>query len=112
VAFTQLVGSRVRRVEDPRFLVGKATYVDDIRLPDTLHLAFVRSTRAHARITRIDIDAARHARGVHGIFTGADIAKVLKPIGKPYSEKVFPASVCHQPKWPCLAIDKVRCRNT
>ena len=59
MAFTQLVGSRVRRVEDPRFLVGKATYVDDIRLPDTLHLAFVRSTRAHAKLTRIDVDAAR-----------------------------------------------------
>jgi carbon-monoxide dehydrogenase large subunit len=89
-------------------LVGKATYVDDIRLPDTLHLAFVRSTRAHARITRIGVDTAHHAQGVHGVFTGADIAKVLKPIGKPYSEKVFPPSVCHQPKWPCLAIDKVR----
>ena len=108
MAFTQLVGSRVRRVEDPRFLVGKATYVDDIRLPDTLHLAFVRSTRAHARLGRIDLDAARQAFGVHGIFTGADIAAALKPIGKPYHEKVFPPSVCHQPKWPCLAIDKVR----
>lgn len=108
MAFTQLVGSRVRRVEDPRFVVGKATYVDDIRLPDTLHLAFVRSTRAHAKITRIDVDAARQARGVRGIFIGADIAKALKPIGKPYSDKVLSPSVCHQPKWPCLAINKVR----
>ena len=100
MAFTQLVGSRVRRVEDPRFLVGKASYVDDIRLPDTLHLAFVRSTRAHARLGRIDFDAARQAFGVHGVFTGADIAKVLKPIGKPYTKRFFHRRYVINPSGP------------
>ena len=108
MALTQLVGSRVRRVEDPRFLLGRATYVDDISLPHTLHLAFVRSTRAHAKITHINLELARQAPGVHRILTGADVADLIKPIGKPYNEKVFPPSVCHQPKWPCLAVNKVR----
>ena len=49
------VGQRIKRTEDPRLIKGLAHYVDDIRLPDTLHVAFVRSVYAHARITSIDV---------------------------------------------------------
>ena len=108
MAMTQLFGARVKRVEDPRFLRGTATYVDDIRLPGTLHLALVRSTQAHAKIIRIDVSAARQARGVHGVYTGADVVDALKPLGKPYNPKIFPPTMARQCKWPCLAVGKVR----
>ncbi|HEX3086978.1 MAG TPA: xanthine dehydrogenase family protein molybdopterin-binding subunit [Pyrinomonadaceae bacterium] len=70
------VGKRVKRTEDPRLIKGLAHYVDDIRLPDTLHVAFVRSMYAHARINGIDITAAANAPGVVAVYTGKDIAAV------------------------------------
>ena len=104
----KMFGARVQRTEDPRFLTGRATYVSDLQPPGTLQIAFVRSHHAHAKIVRIDLEAARRAPGVHGIYTGADVAAELKPLGKPYNPKMFPPSVYHQCKWPCLALDKVR----
>ena len=49
------IGARVRRKEDPRFLTGRGLYTDDVRLPGTVHAAFVRSPHAHARIVGIDL---------------------------------------------------------
>ncbi|MEA2285068.1 MAG: aerobic carbon-monoxide dehydrogenase large subunit, partial [Solirubrobacteraceae bacterium] len=71
------VGSRVLRTEDPRFLTGAATYTDDIRLPGMLHAAFLRSPHAHARITSIDTTRAAAVPGVSGVFTEADLSRVL-----------------------------------
>ena len=70
------VGQRVKRTEDPRLIKGLAHYVDDIRLPDTLHVAFVRSVYAHARITNIDASEALKAPGVVAVYTGKDVAKI------------------------------------
>ncbi len=70
------VGQRVKRTEDPRLIKGLAHYVDDIRLPDTLHVAFVRSVYAHARINSIDISEALNAPGVVAVYTGKDVAKI------------------------------------
>ncbi len=75
-----LVGSRIRRTEDPRFLLGQAHYVDDIVLPGMLEVAFVRSPMAHADIGSIDTTAARSAPGVHLVMTGAEIATRAAPI--------------------------------
>ncbi len=108
MAVTKLVGSSVKRVEDPRLLCGKATYVDDLNLPGTLHVAFVRSTYAHARLKSVDVSAALRSRGVRRIFTGPDIASALKPMGLPFRPEIFPPSVFKQCEWPCLAIGKVR----
>src|ERR1044071_7151045 len=58
------VGKRVKRTEDPRLIRGLAHYVDDIALPNTLHVAFVRSYYAHAKINSIDTSAALVAPGV------------------------------------------------
>ena len=52
------IGAAVRRVEDQRFITGGGTYVDDLDFPGQLHAAFVRSTHAHAVLTRIDITSA------------------------------------------------------
>ena len=66
----KMVGAEVKRVEDPRMLLGKSQYVDDIHLPDTLAVAFVRSPYAHARILSIDTHAAAAHPGVHAVITG------------------------------------------
>src|SRR5881397_773092 len=71
---TKYVGQRVKRTEDPRLIKGLAHYVDDIRLPDTLHVAFVRSVYAHARINSIDTSEALKAPGVVAVYTGKDVA--------------------------------------
>jgi len=74
------VGQRVKRTEDPRLIKGLAHYVDDIRLPDTLHVAFVRSVYAHARISGIDTSEALKAPGVVAVYTGKDIADKIGPV--------------------------------
>ena len=61
------VGKRVKRTEDPRLIRGLAHYVDDIVLPGTLHVAFVRSYHAHAKINSLDVEAARSAPGVDAL---------------------------------------------
>jgi carbon-monoxide dehydrogenase large subunit len=66
-----ILGSRVRRVEDPRFLRGEAMYVDDLDLPGALHAVFVRSPFAHARVGKIE--------GEGRVFTAADID--IDPVG-------------------------------
>src|SRR5262245_59875685 len=70
------VGQRVKRTEDPRLIQGLAHYVDDIKLPDTLHVAFLRSMYAHAKIKSIDTSEASHAPGVVAVYTGKDVAGV------------------------------------
>src|SRR5215212_2537617 len=70
------VGKRVKRKEDPRLIRGLAHYVDDIGLPGTLHVAFVRSIYAHAKINSIDTSAALAAPGVVAVYTGADAEKI------------------------------------
>jgi aerobic carbon-monoxide dehydrogenase large subunit len=74
------VGQRVKRTEDPRLIKGLAHYVDDIRLPDTLHVAFVRSVYAHARINSVDASAALAAPGVVAVYTGRDVAEKIGPV--------------------------------
>ncbi len=68
------VGQRVKRTEDPRLIKGLAHYVDDIALPSMLHVAFVRSVYAHAKINGIDTSEALAIPGVVAIYTGADVA--------------------------------------
>src|SRR2546430_3206086 len=74
------VGQRVKRTEDPRLIKGLAHYVDDIGLPGTLHVAFVRSMYAHARISGIDTAEATKAPGVISVYTGKDIATKVGPV--------------------------------
>lgn len=74
------VGKSIKRTEDPRLIKGLAHYVDDVRLPDTLHVAFVRSIYAHARISSIDTTEAANAPGVVAIYTGKDIAERVGPV--------------------------------
>lgn len=74
------VGQRVKRTEDPRLIKGLAHYVDDIKLPDTLHVTFLRSIYAHARLRSVDTSAAAKAPGVVAVYTGKDISKKIGPV--------------------------------
>jgi carbon-monoxide dehydrogenase large subunit len=74
------VGQRVKRTEDPRLIQGLGHYVDDIKLPDTLHVAFLRSMYAHAKINSIDASEASHAPGVVAVYTGKDVAGKIGPV--------------------------------
>ncbi|HEY7031688.1 MAG TPA: aerobic carbon-monoxide dehydrogenase large subunit [Thermomicrobiales bacterium] len=67
------LGRSVKRKEDPRFIRGKGTYVDDVTLPGMLFLDIARSPYAHARITRIDKEPALAVPGVLAVITGADL---------------------------------------
>ena len=68
------VGQPVPRKEDLRLITGRGTYVSDLQLPRTRHVAFLRSPHAHARITAIDTSQARRLAGVTAVFTGQDQA--------------------------------------
>src|SRR5215468_8071094 len=72
----RLIGKSIKRREDPRFITGRGTYVDDVKLPGTTVAAFVRSPHAHARIKKIDTAAALKHPGVVAIFTGKDMTGV------------------------------------
>jgi aerobic carbon-monoxide dehydrogenase large subunit len=72
------IGARFRRLEDPPLLLGRGRYVDDIRVPGVLHIAFVRSPHAHAAILKINTDAARALDGVHAVLTLDDLMPALR----------------------------------
>jgi CO/xanthine dehydrogenase Mo-binding subunit len=66
-------GSRVHRVEDPRLLTGRGSFVDDIQLPGMLHACFVRSPFPRARILNVDTSGAAALAGVQAVFVAADL---------------------------------------
>ncbi|MQA97551.1 MAG: molybdopterin-dependent oxidoreductase [Streptosporangiales bacterium] len=68
-----MAGRAVRRVEDPELLRGRGTFVDDLRIPGKLYLAFVRSPMAHARLGGIDVSRALEAPGVVAAYTADDL---------------------------------------
>ena len=76
----KLVGERVKRREDPRLIQGRATYVDDVKIPGMQHIAFKRCDIAHGRIRSIDVGAATAMDGVEAVFTGEQIATMLGPV--------------------------------
>src|ERR671923_568591 len=69
------MGHAVKRKEDPRFIRGKGTYVDDLHLPGMLYLDIVRSPFAHAKIKKIDTAKALAIPGVLAVITGQDLAQ-------------------------------------
>jgi len=73
------VGRPLKRREDHRLLVGSGRYVDDITPQGCTHVVLLRSPHAHARVARLDVEAARRAPGVVAVVTGADV-KHLQPM--------------------------------
>lgn len=96
-----ILGNRVLRKEDPKFLTTGGVYVDDLHseplLANAAHVTYVRSSVAHARITNIDVSDALKAPGVIAIFTAADLD--LQPVAATFNPTA---------KRTLLATDKVR----
>ena len=72
---TNLIGARIERKEDKKFLTGKGRYTADINLAHQTYAYFVRSPHARAKITKIDVSKASKTPGVVKILTGDDLAK-------------------------------------
>jgi carbon-monoxide dehydrogenase large subunit len=96
-------GASVRRTEDRRFLTGRGRYASDLELPRAVHVAFVRSAHAHARLVRIDTAAAAACAGVVAVVTGTDPAFARHRIR---ARSGLPTSV--ETGQPLLAWPKVR----
>ena len=73
------IGKSVPRPNLPKLVEGRGQYVDDISLPRMVHVAFVRSPHAHARITKFDASEALKIQGVLRVFTGKDLAVICDP---------------------------------
>jgi aerobic carbon-monoxide dehydrogenase large subunit len=93
----------VLRKEDPRLLAGRGQFVDDLHLPNTAHLMFLRSPHAHARIRRIDTSRAKAMPGVVAVLTGEDVREALGTV--PFMAKLPNLRV---PPHYVLAVERVR----
>ena len=98
------VGKARARKEDARLITGQTNWTDNIILPGLTYVAFVRSPYAHARITGVDVSAAREASGVIAVFSGADFAaeQGSLPCAWPVTEDIV------LPDHPAMAVDTVR----
>ncbi len=98
------IGRPLRRREDFRFLRGQARYLDDLALPNMLHLVVVRSTHPHAILRAVRTDRARTVPGVVAVVTGEDLPDGLTGAPPTAAEGAEVAAVPH----PLLARTKVR----
>jgi carbon-monoxide dehydrogenase large subunit len=92
------------RKEDARLVTGQTNWTDNITLPGMLHMAFLRSPHAHARITSVDVSPAKQMPGVIAAFSGADFADEQGSL--PCAWPVTPDIVI--PSHPPMAVDEVR----
>ena len=98
------IGQSILRREDAYLLRGHGRFIDDLsESRDQVHLGFVMSPHAHARILALDTAAAKALPGVIDVLTGADLAKITKPM---CTEIDFPGYVRNER--PVIAVDKVR----
>ena len=106
---TSLIGARVARKEDYRFLTGTGQYTDDVALAGQSYAAFVRSPHAHAALKKINVEKARKAPGVLAVYTGADLA-AAKVGGLPCGWLItdVKGQPMKEPPYPPLAQGKVR----
>ncbi|MFC4590526.1 xanthine dehydrogenase family protein molybdopterin-binding subunit [Sphaerisporangium corydalis] len=98
------VGAARRRKEDARLVTGRTQWTDNIQLPGMLHVAFLRSPMAHARVTRVDVSAALRRPGIVAAFSGADLAAEQGSL--PCAWPVNDGMVI--PEHPPMAVDMVR----
>jgi carbon-monoxide dehydrogenase large subunit len=97
------VGAALSPRETKKLVLGRGSYIGDLTVPGLLHAAFVRSPHAHARIRRIDVDAARRQPGIVAVLTGHDLARVTAPLRiAPPIEGLLPMEMA------TLPVDKAR----
>src|SRR4029077_11702950 len=100
---SRILGSAIRRREDPRLVTGQAKYTDDFALPGMVYMSVVRSPYAHARIRRIDTKKAAAMPGVLGVYTGQQMKDA--GFGSIPCAWVVPGSDTKTPPYPPIAID-------
>ncbi|HEX9676357.1 MAG TPA: molybdopterin cofactor-binding domain-containing protein, partial [Anaerolineales bacterium] len=105
---TQYFGQRIKRNEDPRLLTGQALFVDDVNLPGMLHVAFLRSPYAHARILRVDCSRALARAGVVAAYSAQDLGDYWRKGPLLVSPPPIEGIEFHERTQPILARDKVR----
>jgi carbon-monoxide dehydrogenase large subunit len=101
----RVIGSSIKRREDPALITGRARYTDDLKMPNMTYAVIVRSPYAHARIKSIDTSQAEALDGVVAVFTGKDVAESSAPGVVPVG---WILDGLKQPPHPILAIDTVR----
>ena len=105
------VGRSVPRREDEYLLRGQGQFLDDLPEPrNTLHLAFVLSPHPHARIVSIDASAAESLEGVVAVITGAELAKIARPMLESISARLCERGGAHYgapDKDPQLRLDMI-----
>ncbi|MDE0632942.1 MAG: xanthine dehydrogenase family protein molybdopterin-binding subunit [Caldilineaceae bacterium] len=105
---TRQFGRPIKRNEDPRLLTGRALFTDDVQMAGMLHVAFLRSDLAHARIRSIDVKGASRRPGVAAVYTAGDLGEFWQPgpllVPPPPVEKLE----FHERTQVPLAKDKVR----
>jgi carbon-monoxide dehydrogenase large subunit len=105
---TRYFGAPVKRNEDHRLLTGQALFIDDVELPGMLHVAFLRSQVAHARIRGIDVSKALQRRGVVAVYTADDLGAYWQPGPLLVAPPPIDGIVFHQRTQVPLAKDKIR----
>ncbi len=101
-------GARVRRNEDARLLTGRALFVDDVHLEGMLHVAFLRSDHAHARLQGVDVSRARVRPGVVAVYAAHDLGEFWQPGPLLVPPPPIKGHVFHQATQVPLAKNKVR----
>lgn len=99
------VGAKFNRKEDHRLTTGKGRYLADLVVPGMLHMVFVRSEHAHAKIKSIDVSAAKAMPGVVAVYTGEDIKDKIASMPQPVVVPALPAK--YPQHWP-LAVGRVK----
>jgi carbon-monoxide dehydrogenase large subunit len=84
-----ILGTRVKRIEDPKMLTAGGSYINDLRLDDALFVTYVRSTMAHARLLSIDVEDARSADGVVAVYTFPDLGLPPSPPMMPFMNQAM-----------------------
>jgi aerobic carbon-monoxide dehydrogenase large subunit len=105
---TRFFGAPVKRNEDKKLLPGQALFIDDVELPEMLHVAFLRSQVAHARIKHIDISRARKHPGVVAVYLADDLGAYWQPGPLLVQPPPIPGIVFNPRTQVPLAKDKVR----
>ncbi|HKU98021.1 MAG TPA: molybdopterin cofactor-binding domain-containing protein, partial [Vineibacter sp.] len=107
---TALVGLGIpaKRLEDPRLLTGRGRFTENLAGRDALHVYFLRSPYAHARLTRIDTETARAAPGVVAVLTGADADGEVGHLPAISEIKGIDGERHREPQRPSIAVDRVR----
>jgi carbon-monoxide dehydrogenase large subunit len=101
-------GAPVKRNEDRKLLTGQALFIDDVELPGMLHVAFLRSPVAHARIKQIDVSSALQRPGVVAVYTANDLGDYWQHGPLLVPPPPIPGTIFNERTQVPLAKDKIR----